>query len=91
MAPLSLRLSAGAYAPVTADEVRELLGWSRERTDALLSKVPRLRAYDGHGRALWKWGSVLDAAEGGPKVIETPRGSVPLDTEITPLRGKRRA
>lgn len=91
MAPLALRLAAGAYAPVTADEVRELLGWSRERTDALLAKVPRLRADDGLGRALWKWGSVIDAAEGARKAIETPRGSVPLDTEIMPLRGKRRA
>lgn len=87
MAPLPIRLAAGAYAVVTADEVRDLLGWSRERADALLGRVPAIRG-SSRGRVLWRWGRVLDVAESEEVVAETraPPPAVEIATDVKPRK-----
>ena len=62
LAPLSTRLAAGAYAPVTARDVAELLGVSEDQARELCARLSPLRV-TRRGPPVWRWGSVVELLE----------------------------
>ena len=87
IAPIELRLHLGLAAPVTAEEVGELLGIGDDERDRLLERVPPL-APGPRGGLRYLWARVLEALETKAPEAPKPANRLPL-AEVAPRRGPR--
>lgn len=60
LAPLPVRLAAGAAAPVTARDVAQLVGVSEDQARELCAQVRPLRV-TRRGPPVWRWGAGPEA------------------------------